>query len=91
MRGTTMHERPSLVSRTLHSEGPSLPERRARNATAEMPPEIIHAMELVLAYLWDDERNNFLADPTTDHVFLKMLAVRGWLGLARGRRENRHG
>ena len=82
-----MHERPFPVSRTSPPEGPSIPERRNRNATAEMPPEIIHAMELVLAYLWDDERTDFLADPTADHVFLKMLAVRGWLSLARGRKE----
>jgi hypothetical protein len=85
-----MHDNQSRMSRTLAGEGRTRIEREHRYATTDMPLEIMDAMELVLAYLWDDEQRDFLADPTDDHVFLRMLAVRGWLGLARSRIEDGH-
>lgn len=51
------------------------------------PPEILAAMETVLLYLWEDEQADFIGEPTEDHVFLSLLAVRGWLSFERRRQE----
>lgn len=56
------------------------PKSDTRNAV--IPREVLSALETIIEYLWDDERNDCRAtDPECreGHVFSSLVAVRNWL------------
>lgn len=44
-----------------------------------LPRELADAVAGVLAYLEDDERENFVADPSEGHVYRHVVGLRAWL------------
>ena len=58
-----------------------MPERRSDTTLTEMRPEHREALAAVLEYLWEAERKDCLANPSPDHIFMKLALLRelcGW-------------
>ncbi len=63
-------------------------QEKEREVQPVLPETIREALEMILTYLWDDERADFLANPKEGHVFPELVAVSRWLdGHWRTRRD----
>ena len=38
-------------------------------------------LTLILAYLWSDESNDYIDNPSVDHIYVSLIALRNHLGL----------
>lgn len=47
------------------------------NQTNSLTPELIEAIQSVLDYLWEAERNDYEANPRPDHIFLALRTLAG--------------
>lgn len=45
------------------------------NQTNSLTPELIEAIQSVLEYLWEAERNDYEANPRPDHIFLALRTL----------------
>lgn len=45
------------------------------NQTNSLTPELIEAIQSVLEYLWQAERNDYEEDPRPDHIFLALRTI----------------
>src|SRR5262245_42500917 len=58
-----------------------------REVKQQLPESVSRSLEVVIDYLWHDERRDFVGQPTTEHVFRALVMVDGWLFGHRRRAE----